>query len=227
MKTVFQLPVAALILTLGSLPLLGSQSMEARQTGARPVVGAEPPATQPSTTPSARTASADQPVAGKDDAARYIIGTEDTLQIIVWKEPGFSGNVPVRPDGMISLALVGDLKAAGFTPMQLGADIATRLKKYITDPNVTVSVVSVRAKQIYLLGEVGHVGPLTFIPEMTPLQAIAAAGGLSPFAKPKNIYILRGEAGRQKKIPFNYKKAIKDGDQQGISLVPGDTIVVP
>jgi polysaccharide export outer membrane protein len=159
------------------------------------------------------------------DNARYIIGAEDALQITVWKEPTLSGSVPVRPDGMISMVLVGDLLAAGRTPMQLADDITSRLKKYIQDPNVSVLVMGVGSQKIFLVGEVGHVGPIGLSAGMSPLQAIAAAGGLSPYANSKKIYILRGESGKQQKIPFNYKQALK-GDSQ-IELKPGDTIVVP
>jgi polysaccharide biosynthesis/export protein len=165
-------------------------------------------------------------VTGKD-AAHYIIGPEDALQVTVWKEPTLSGTFPVRPDGMISLVLVGDLPAAGRTPMQLSDEITTRLKKYVQDPSVTVLVMAVNSQRIYMMGEVGHVGPVTLAAGMTPLQAIAAAGGLSPFANSKKIYILRGEAGKQQKIPFNYKLALKGDSTQDIKLQPGDTIVVP
>lgn len=161
------------------------------------------------------------------DNARYVIGAEDSLSISVWKEPSLSGVIPVRPDGMISLALVGDLPAAGRTPMQLADDITAKLKKYIQDPNVSVVVMAVNSQRIFLIGEVGHAGPLAMTPGMTPLQAIAAGGGLSPFANAKKIYILRNEAGKQQKIPFNYKQALKGDDSQNIALKPGDTIVVP
>ncbi len=143
----------------------------------------------------------------------------------VWKEPTLSGTIPVRPDGMISLVLVGDLKAAGLTPMALSADIAQRLKKYIQDPVVTVAVLGVNSQRIFLVGEVGKVGPIMLTPGMTPLQAIVSAGGLTQFAK-KNLYLADGSRRKQQKIPFNYKQALK-GDNQGVSLVPGDTIVVP
>ena len=161
------------------------------------------------------------------DTAHYIIGSEDTLQITVWKEPTLSGTVPVRPDGMISLVLLGDLPAAGLTPMQLSADITQRFKKYIQDPSVSVVVLGVNSQRIYLIGEVGHVGAIPLTAGMTPLQAIAAAGGLAPFANSKHIYILRGTGAQQKKIPFNYKQALKGDNKQDVSLEPGDTIVVP
>ncbi|MDE1178113.1 MAG: polysaccharide biosynthesis/export family protein [Edaphobacter sp.] len=176
-------------------------------------------------------ATAPAPLSGSSagagvDPTRYIIGSEDTLQITVWKEPTLSGTVPVRPDGRISLVLVGDLPASGRTPMQLADDITTRLKKYIQDPNVSVIVMAVGSQKIFLVGEVGHVGPVMLSAGMSALQAIAAGGGLTPYANSKKIYILRNQAGKQEKIPFNYKEALK-GALQGPELKPGDTIVVP
>jgi polysaccharide export outer membrane protein len=181
--------------------------------------------TPPSTSGSA-SASQVPNYAGPVDASRYIIGPQDSLQVTVWKEPTLSGTVPVRPDGMISLVLVGDLPAAGLTPMALSADITQRLKKYIQDPVVTVVVLGVESQRIFLVGEVTKVGPLMLTPGMTTLQAIVTAGGLTQFANSKRIYILRKVAGKEEKMPFNYKQALK-GDSQGVSLLPGDTIVVP
>jgi polysaccharide biosynthesis/export protein len=163
---------------------------------------------------------------GPLDPNRYVIGAEDSLQVTVWKEPTLSGTFPVRPDGMISLVLVGDLRAAGLTPMALSSDISQRLKKYIQDPVVTVVVLGVNSQRIFTVGEVNKVGPIMLTPGMTPLQAIIAAGGLTQFANSKHIYILRTVSGKQQKLPFNYKIALK-GDNQGVSLLPGDTIVVP
>jgi polysaccharide export outer membrane protein len=160
------------------------------------------------------------------DAEHYVIGAEDSLQITVWKEPTLSGTVPVRPDGRISLVLVGDMQATGRTPMQLADDITAKLKKYIQDPNVSVVVMSVNSQKIFLVGEVGKVGPVMMSAGMSALQAISAGGGLTPYANAKKIYILRSEGGKQQKIPFNYKAALK-GDVQGPELKPGDTIVVP
>jgi polysaccharide export outer membrane protein len=165
-------------------------------------------------------------VEGPIDPARYVIGADDQLQITVWKEPTLSGTIPVRPDGMISLVLVGDLRAAGLTPMALSTDISQRLKKYIQDPVVTVVVLGVNSQRIFTVGEVGHVGPVMMTPGMTVLQAIVTAGGLTQFANSKHIYILRTVAGKQEKILFNYKQALK-GENQGVALLPGDTIVVP
>ena len=183
---------------------------------------ASPQAATPTAGPAA-------PVTGAPsiDNARYVIGPDDSLAITVWKEPSLSGTIPVRPDGMISIPLIGDLRAAGRTPMQLADDITVKLKKYIQDPNVSVVVMADTSQRIFLIGEVGHVGPIPMIPGMTPLQAIAAGGGLSAFANSKKIYILRNEGGKQLKIPFNYKQALKGEGSQDITLKPGDTIVVP
>jgi polysaccharide export outer membrane protein len=172
------------------------------------------------------TAASNASDAGTANSSHYIIGAEDNLQITVWREPSLSGTIPVRPDGMISLNLLGDLPASGRTPMQLSNDIAVRLKKYVQDPNVSVVVLAVNSQKIYLVGEVGHVGPIALAAGMTPLQAIATAGGLGPFANSKKIYIMRTVNGKQEKIPFNYKVALKGGDQ-GVALKSGDTIVVP
>lgn len=161
------------------------------------------------------------------DPKTYVIGADDSLQITVWKEPTLSGTFPVRPDGMISMVLLGDVPAAGKTAEQLGHDISQSLKKYVQDPLVTVVVLGVNSQKIFVIGEVGHVGAVMMTPGMTPLQAIAAAGGPTMFANEKHVYILRGVPGKQQKIPFNYKKALKGENGQNVSLEPGDTIVVP
>lgn len=203
-----------------------------------PKTTATPPSTPPATsspapiqqqttqTPNSAPPGSAVSTGGPVDPNRYVIGAEDSLQITVWKDATLSGTVPVRPDGMISMNLVGDLRAAGLTPMALAADISQRLKKYLQDPVVTVVVLGVNSQRIFAVGELNRVGPLMLTPGMTTLQAIVSAGGLTPFASSKKIYILRNVAGKQEKIPFNYKQALK-GDNQGILLIPGDTIVVP
>lgn len=210
-----------LLVGLLSTPGIGS----AQETNSKPAPGPTQ-APQPAEASASSVAAPPIPVP-VEVSPSYIIGADDSILVTVWKEPGFSGSFPVRPDGMISLPLVGDIPAAGFTPMQLGADITTRLAKYITDPHVTVAVLAVNSKRIFMLGEVQHIGAIPLTPGMTPLQAISAAGGLTPYANARHVYILRGEAGKQQKIHFDYKKAIKDGNEQGVSLQPGDTVVVP
>lgn len=157
----------------------------------------------------------------------YVIGPSDVLTITVWKEPTLSGNILVRPDGMISLALLGDVQASGLTPLQLAEQISAKLKKYIQEPNVSVVISQIHSKVVYLLGEVVKRGPVEMTPGMTLLEAIASAGGLTDFANSRKVYILRTEAGTQQKIPANYKEALKGNPVLNVVLKPGDTIVVP
>jgi polysaccharide biosynthesis/export protein len=159
--------------------------------------------------------------------ADYVIGSDDTLHIAVWKEPDLSATLPVRPDGKISLPLLNDLPAAGLTPMQLAASITDKLKKYIADPRVTVVVTAMNSRRIFVTGEVVHTGAMPLLPHMTVLQALSSAG-FNQFANLKSIYLLRVENGQQVKLPFNYKEVVKGKHpEQNIPLQPGDTIVVP
>jgi len=180
----------------------------------------------PSTTSKAAPAPVPATAGGPVDNATYVIGPDDQIQVTVWGNAQLSGSVVVRPDGKISLPLVNDIQAAGYTPTQLADDLTKRLTKFVTDPTVGVTVLAVKSKNIYMMGEFNHVGPIQIAPGMTVLQAIATAGGVSPYANTKKMYILRGDPGHQKQIHFDYKKAIK-GDMQGITLQPGDTIFVP
>jgi polysaccharide export outer membrane protein len=175
--------------------------------------------------------SGDKDAAAKEPlpqtTATYLIGPADQLHVSVWKEPDLTNTMPVRADGMISLPLLNDVQAAGLTPMQLAASISEKLKKYITDPHVTVEVTQMNSQRIYVTGEVLHPGAMNRTPDMTVLQALATAG-FSQFANTKAIYVLRSENGKQTKIPVNYKKLVKgDNMQQNVVLKPGDTIVVP
>jgi|SRR5690242_17947396 len=158
----------------------------------------------------------------------YVIGSEDVLDISVWKEPDLSRTVPVRPDGKISLPLLNDVQAAGLTPPQLAAAITTSLNKFVTTPQVTVIVTQINSQRVYLLGEVTRPGAYTLIPGMTFLQALSNAGGFTSYANPKKIYLLREENGKQQKLFFNYKEVIEGKrTDQNVLLKTGDTIVVP
>jgi polysaccharide export outer membrane protein len=163
----------------------------------------------------------------QDAPADYVIGADDSLHVSVWKEPDMTATLPVRPDGKISLPLLNDVPAAGLTPMQLAASITEKLKKYIADPRVTVVVVAMNSRRVFVTGEVIHPGAMALLPHMTMLQALSSAG-FTQFASLKKIYLLRTENGQQVKLPFNYKEVVKGKDpQQNILLRPGDTIVVP
>jgi polysaccharide export outer membrane protein len=157
----------------------------------------------------------------------YVIGTGDVLYIAVWKEPDLTATLPVRSDGMISLPLLNDVLAAGLTPMQLAALLNQKLKRYVAAPRVTVVVTQANSHRVYVLGEVLRTGPISLLPNMTVLQALATAG-FTQFANTKGIYVLRTDHGQEQKIRFNYKQVIKgEAAAQNIVLKPGDTIVVP
>lgn len=159
----------------------------------------------------------------------YVIGEDDILAINVWNEPDLKQAVPVRPDGKISLPLVGDIQAAGRTPSQLQGDIAAKLQAFITHPDVTVIVQQIKSKKFNILGRVMKPGAYPLSTTTTVLDAIAQAGGFQDFAKEKGIYILRQDpSGIEQRFPFNYKEVIKGKNrEQNIKLAPNDTIVVP
>ncbi len=164
---------------------------------------------------------------GTGSAPDYVIGADDVLHISVWKEPDLSEQLPVRPDGKISMPLLNDVQAAGLTPLQLKDSITEKLKKYMADPRVTVVVLAMNSRRIFVTGEVVHSGPINLLPHMTVLQALAQAG-FTQFANPKAIYLLRTENGKQEKLPFNYKEVVKGNHpEENILLKPGDTLVVP
>ncbi len=165
---------------------------------------------------------------GRSDDA-YVIGANDVLAVSVWKEPDVSRSVTVRSDGKISLPLVGELQAGGQTPRQLEQEIATRLKSYISEPEVTVIVTDSKSQKINILGMVARPGAYLLTSSTTVLDAIAMAGGFKDFAKKKSVYVLRASAdGTQKRIPFNYNEVIKGTNpEQNVKLLAGDTLVVP
>jgi polysaccharide export outer membrane protein len=168
------------------------------------------------------------PVSAPVTDAEYVIGTEDVLQINVWKEADISSSVPVRPDGKISLPLLNDVQAAGLTPLQLAAGIVERLKQFIAEPRVTVIVTAMNSRRAYVMGQVMRQGAVPLVSNLTVLQALSAAGGPGQFANTKRIYVLRAEGEKQQRIPFNYDAVIKGKNpEQNINLKPGDTIVVP
>lgn len=173
----------------------------------------------------AQTSEVPKPKPATEDS-RYLIGPEDKLDIHVWKEPDFTRVVPVRPDGKISLPLLQDIQAAGLTPSQLGGTISERLKKFITDPQVTVIVIEINSRRVFVIGEVMRPGAYPLMPGMTVLQALSSAGGFSMYANTKKIYVTRLENGKQVKFPFNYR-AVLDGETEVMALHPGDTIVIP
>jgi polysaccharide export outer membrane protein len=181
----------------------------------------------PAASSSATTSDTDKKHADVDPNA-YIIGEQDVLNITVWKEKDLSGGSVVRPDGKITVPLVGEIKVVGMTPVQLQSLLADKLKPYVTVPQVTVAVNEIRSRKVYLIGHAGREGPFMINSKTTVLQIIAQAGGLKDFAKRKKIYILRQNGQEQQRFPFNYDAVLKGKHrEQNILLSPGDTIVVP
>jgi polysaccharide export outer membrane protein len=196
---------------VGQMP---APSHDDRRTSAAAVVNS--PAQSPATTDS------------KPSNDSFVIGNDDVLAINVWKEPDFSSpSTQVRSDGKISLPLVGEIPAAGLTPLQLEEDLAAKLRNYITKPQVTVIVEQINSKKFNILGQVVKPGSYSLALAPTIVDAIAIAGGPRDFAKQKSIYILRENlGGTQTRIMFNYKDFLK-GKNQNVNLEPRDTVVVP
>ena len=166
-------------------------------------------------------------VVSPQTSSEYRLGLGDKLRVEVYKDTQLSQSVEIRPDGKITLPLIGDVDANGKTPVQLRETIASQLKTYMNNPVVTVIVVETKLPVAYVMGEVNHPGAVTLQDDqLTVLQALALAGGLKDFANSKNIKILR-KADKQRKITsFNYKDAI-NGDSAPVYLRAGDTVVVP
>ena len=159
----------------------------------------------------------------------YVIGTQDLLAINVWHEPELSRSVPVRPDGKISMPLVGDLEVRGLTPRLLQIRLVKELEAYIRKPQVTVIVEEANSHKFFVMGEVQRPGVYPLTTNITVLDALATAGGFKDFAKVNKIVVLRTMAdGSRQRIPFQYKQAIKGGKSAlPLQLMPGDTVIVP
>ena len=166
--------------------------------------------------------------AGVSLPAGYVIGPEDVLTVVFWREKDLSADVVVRPDGKISLPLLNDVVAAGFTPDELRAQLVKAAAKFLEDPNATVVVKEIHSRKVFVTGQVGKPSSYPLTGEMNVLQMIAHAGGLLEYADSKNIVVLRTENGQERRFTFNYKDVVKGKNlQQNILLKPGDTIVVP
>jgi polysaccharide biosynthesis/export protein len=159
----------------------------------------------------------------------YRVGEGDVLRISVWGNAQLTGNATVRPDGQITLQLIGDVQAAGRTPTEVQQDISRRLVRFLKgEPNVTVTVAQINSYRVYVVGRVNQPGEFTPDGPVTVLQAIALARGLTEFADPDHIVVMRRDANGTRRIPFVYCQAVKRGHvEMDVSLVTGDTIVVP
>lgn len=172
----------------------------------------------------------DEPPASVPDKAEpdYRLAPEDVIEISVWREETLQKQVLVRPDGGISFPLVGGLQAAGRSTEELRTELTTRLRKYIPDPVVSVSVIKLSGYKIYVIGKVNKPGEFVIGRYVDVLQALSMAGGLTPFADEKTIKIVRKQDGNDIVLPFDYGQVRKGkGLTQNIQLRNGDTVVVP
>ncbi len=191
-----------------------------------PQAEVDPSRTDPSkmaaAAPAASGAAKAQGVAGID-AKSYILGAEDTILINVWHSPDFSGPHMIRPDGKITIPLIGEVEAAGFTPEALGTAIQDKLKKVLREPDVSVSVTEVRSRRYFIEGEVNKPGEYKLVVPTRVLEALVNAGGFKDFAHQADITIMRGRV----RLKFNYKAAIKGKElDKNVFLEPGDIIIV-
>ena len=197
--------------------------------GAKPAPGA--PATSTPAKPTASVSAPKPPVAvppGVIVPADYVIGPEDILTIVFWREKDLSSDVIVRPDGRISLPVLQDVEAAGLTPEQLRDSLTKIAERYVEDPNVTVVVKEINSRRVFITGQVAKPGPYNITSPMTVVQLIAFAGGLLEYAKEEDIAIMRIEKDEAVSYRFNYDEVKhRKNLKQNIQLKPGDTVIVP
>jgi polysaccharide export outer membrane protein len=166
--------------------------------------------------------------AGAVVPADYVIGPEDILTIVFWREKDLSSDVIVRPDGRISLPVLQDVSAAGLTPEQLRDSLTKTAERFVEDPNVTVVVKEIRSRRVFITGMVARPGPYNITSPMTVVQLIAFAGGVLEYADAKSIVIMRSESSKDVSYKFNYKEVSEGKNlKQNIQLKPGDTVIVP
>lgn len=162
--------------------------------------------------------------------AGYVIGPDDVLSVVFWRDKELTSDVVVRPDGQISLPLLNDVQAGGLTPAQLRDDVAERARRFVEDPTVTVIVKQIRSRRLFITGQVDKPGSYALGGPTTVLQLIALAGGLKEFADGRHILVMRsdGAARKQVGLPFNYEQVLAGRNlAQNIELKPGDTVIVP
>jgi len=166
--------------------------------------------------------------AGIQPPADYVIGVDDALEVVFWRDKDMSATVTVRPDGKISLPLLNDVHAAGITPEQLRINITETASKLVEAPVVTIVVKAINSRKVFITGMVGKPGPYPLLDTITVLQLISMAGGLNEYAAADKIRIVRVENGKSVAHTFNYNE-IAEGKKltQNIALKPGDTVIVP
>jgi polysaccharide export outer membrane protein len=184
------------------------------------------------TPPAAATAASPSAAANKaaPDSGAYVIGPDDVLSVVFWKEKDVSGDATVRPDGKITLPLIGDIQAAGLTPEALVESVTTAAKKFFDDPSVSIVVKTINSRKVFINGAVGHPGAYVLGEHMTVVQLIAIAGGLQEFADKKHITIVHTDK-RPDGVPWSHTFSYEDFENRknlstNIELKPGDTVIV-
>jgi polysaccharide biosynthesis/export protein len=158
----------------------------------------------------------------------YVIGVEDVLSVVFWRDKDLSADVVVRPDGKISLPLLNDIQAAGHTPQQLSDVVVKAASKFVEQPSVTVIVKEINSRKVYVVGQVPKPGAFPLTGDMNVVQLIAMAGGVHEYADSKNVVIVRREHGVERRLKMNYKDVLKGKNvAQNVLLNPGDTVIVP
>jgi polysaccharide biosynthesis/export protein len=196
----------------------------------RPAAAAQdPPTSKPSPqAPGQKPLPTSQQETGVTLPEDYVIGAEDILTIVFWRDKELSAEVIVRPDGMISLPLLNDVPAAGLTPEQLRQALEKAATSFVKDPSAAVMVRAINSRKVFVVGEVGKPGSYPLTGDMNVLQLLAQAGGVLEFADAKNIVIVRKVAGKEQRLKFNYRDVLRGKNtQQNILLKPGDTVIVP
>jgi polysaccharide export outer membrane protein len=227
---------AILALWLAVTPLAAQTQQPAPAAPQPPPAGVQAPSPRtaqpaqpaPTTPGQPGTKTPGQPAAEIIPPPDYVIGAEDVLNIVIWREKDLSAEVMVRPDGKVSLPLVNDVQAAGLTPEQFRQQLTAATAKFVAEPAVTVIVRAINSRKVYIMGEVRTPGPYPLPGPTTVLQLIAQAGGLSEFADAKDIGVVRMENGRAIRLKFNYNDVARGRKiEQNVLLKPGDTVIVP
>lgn len=218
-----QLPVAPLPAAAPAAGPAPKPAAEGAPAILPPVIA--PPETDPAKLALPRDKAVEKAAQGlAQDDHPFILGAEDQISVLIYGSPEFSGAHMIRPDGKITMPFLGDVVAAGFAPVELSNSIRDKLKKYIVDPDVSVSVNAVNSKRYYIQGEVGRSGEFKLLVPTRVLEALVNAGGFKDFANQKKIVIMRPSGER---LNFNYKEVIKGKKmEQNIFLKPGDIIIV-
>ena len=168
-----------------------------------------------------------KPVASLTLPKDYVIGVQDVLNVVFWKDKELSAEVLVRPDGKISLPMLNDVPAAGMTPEQLATAVQQAAAKFVRDPGATVIVKEIRSRKVYVIGEVTKPGTFPLASEMNVIQIIAEAGGFLESANKSNVVVVRNENGQERRYKVNYNEVVRGKNVgQNIRLLPGDTILI-